>query len=76
MTEMKPSNLVFILSDEVPTGQLSVFILWQALDALHMSELWTEGACGTPAILSVLEPIKHHVELQNWLIPSSTFPFC
>lgn len=60
---MKPSNLVLILSDVVPTGQTSVFILWQALDALHMSELWSDGAHGMPAILSVLEPIKHHIEV-------------
>lgn len=60
---MKQSNLVFILFDVVPTGRMSVFILWKALDASHMSELWTEGASGAPAILSVLEPIKHHIEL-------------
>lgn len=60
---MKPSNLVFIVSDVVPTGQMSVFILWQALDALHMSEPQSDAACGTLAILSVRKSIKHHIEV-------------
>lgn len=50
---MKPSNLVFIVSDVVPTGQMSVFIFWQALDASHMSEPDRDAACGTLAIMSV-----------------------
>lgn len=73
---MKPSNLVLIVSDVVPTGQMSVFISWQALDASHMSEPDSDAACGTLAIMSVRKPIKHHIEVENQLIPSSIFPFC